>query len=348
MNITFENISKVQSVKICINNTCYVIEPENSVEITTADSKAVFNAELIPVDFSDEFDNGIEDVKLKDKILFKAAKKFTEKIPDMALNIAATYEFSTKHNNVIIELSDCEYSVADGEIADFFDMCPIAYAFPRAEGTFGDFTVNSAKVTNRKRFFKLYRTAQLMMDYFYFVVIYSLAKFYASDMYIEKFLRKFYSVSCAERTKILEEKLAYLEKRAEKEGTVKHGCLIDLLKISLVILALGGLSYWAVSSDPEVIISEDFSEIICYDETFERYNGSIPDDANDVFLEEYYAERLLNNGEYEDEEGYYCYIYEDSAGNRYMWLQEDYDNEYNRNKTYKDYDDPKIYVSVTE
>ena len=122
----------------------------------------------------------------------------------------------------------------------------------------------------------------------------------------------------------------FVEKQEKKQESIKHGCLIGLLKICLVVLILGGLAFWVLTSEPDVIISEDFNKIVCYDETFERYNGSMPEDAKDVFLEEYYAERLLNNGEYEDEEGYYCYIYEDSDGNRYMWLQEDYDNEYNR------------------
>lgn len=348
MNITFENISELQAVKIYINNTAYEIKPNSSVEVVTANDKVIFKTELLAADFSEDFSEEQKPKGFKEKFLFKASKKLTEKIPDMALNTTVTYVFKTKHNNVIIELSDCEYSVADGDIADFFDMWPIAYAFARAESNFGELRVNSVKATNRKRFFKLYRISQLMLDYFFFPIIYPLAKFYGSDKYINKLLTEFYSVSCVERTKIFEEKEEHLENQVEKAGSVKHGCLIVLLKILIVIFALGGLSYWVMTSEPDVIISEDFSEIVCYNETFERYYGNMPDDAKDVFLEEYYAERLLKDGEYEDEEGYYCYIYEDSAGNRYMWLQEDYDNEYNRNKTYKDYVDPKIYKSVSE
>lgn len=348
MNITFENISDNQAIKLGINNTSYIVEPQNSVEVITTDGKVVFTAELLPIDFSDAFGEDFKPKGLKERFLYKASKKFTEKIPDMGLNVAVTYEFTSKYNNAVIDVSEAGYSVADGEIADFFDMTPIAYEFPRTESTFGELYVSDAKVTNRKRFFKLYRTAQFMMVYFFFFIVYPLAKLYGSDIYIKKLLTKFYSVSCAERRKILDEKSAHLEKQEKKQESIKHGCLIGLLKICLVVLILGGLAFWVLTSEPDVIISEDFNKIVCYDETFERYNGRIPEDAKDVFLEEYYAERLLNNGEYEDEEGYYCYIYEDSDGNRYLWLQEDYNNEYNRNKTYKDYDNPKIYKSVSE
>ena len=344
MNITFENISKSQAIKININNTYYVIEPENNIEISITDDKTVFTAELLPVDFSDAFGEDFTPKGLKEKFLYKVSKKFTEKLPEMTLNTVVAYEFASDYNNVILELSDCEYSVADGEIADFFDMNPIVYSFPRAESNFGSLIIKNTNVTNRKRFLKLYRTAQLFIDYYFFVFIYALAKHFTTDKYVHNKLKNFYYVSNVDRNIIIENKIAKIEKMTSE----KHGHRQGLLKFAIVLLAVGGLFYWAMTSEPDVIISEDFSQIVCYDETFELYNGSIPEDAKDKFLEDYFAERLLSDGEYVSDDGYYCYVYEDSNGDRYMWLKEDWYNKFDRHKTYEDYDNPKIYKSASE
>ena len=344
MNITFENISKSQAIKIDINNTYYVIEPENNIDISITDDKTVFTAELLPVDFSDAFGEDFTPKGLKEKFLYKASKKFTEKLPEMTLNTVVTYEFASDYNNVILELSDCEYSVADEEIADFFDMNPIVYSFPRAESNFCSLIIKNTNVTNRKRFLKLYRTAQLFIDYYFFIFIYALAKHFTTDKYVHNKLKNFYSVSNVDRNRIIENKIAKIEKATSE----KHGHRQGLLKFAIVLLAVGGLFYWAMTSEPDVIISEDFSQIVCYDETFELYNGSIPEDAKDKFLEDYFAERLLSDGEYVSDDGYYCYVYEDSNGDRYMWLKEDWYNKFDRHKTYEDYDNPKIYKSASE
>ncbi len=344
MNITFENTSNSHAIKIDINNTSHVVESEHSIEISTTDGKTIFSAELLPIDFTDAFGKDFKPKGLKEKFLYKASKKFTEKIPEMTLNTVVTYEFTSDYNNVILELSDCEYSVADGEIADFFDMNPIVYSFPRVESNFGCLIIKNINITNRKRFLKLYRTAQLFIDYYFFIWIYALAKHFTSEKYVHNKLKNFYSVSGIDRTRIIENKIA----KIENATTDKHGHRKGLLKFAIVILAIGGLFYWAISSEPDVIISEDFSQIVCFDEIFELYNGSIPEDAKEVFLEDYLAERQISDGEYVSDDGYYCYIYEDSYGNRYMWLKEDWYNKFDRHKTYEDYDNPKIYKLVSE
>ena len=344
MNITFENISNNQAIKLGINNTSYIIEPETSVEIVTSDGRAVFITELLPVDFTDAFGEDFKPKKLKERFLFKASKKFTEKIPDMTLNTAVTYELNSNYSNVIIELSEAGYSVADGYIADIFDMSPIGYGFPRAESTFGNLKVKDTHTTNRKRFLRLYRTAQLFIDYFFFIEIYALAKYYSSDKYVKRLITKLYSVSSAERTEIFNDKLLHLD------GVIseKHSHRIGFIKIAIVLLALGGLIYWSMTSEPDVIISNDFQQIVCFDEVFVLYDGDMPADAKDVFLEDYTADYQSIDGEYEYTDNYYCIIYEDSDGERYLWLKEDWDDIDNRDKDYTQYSNPKIYKSIGE
>ena len=212
MNITFENSSIDQAVKIEINNTSYIIKENSTFEITTTDNQTVFTAELLPVDFSAAFGENVKPEGLKERFLYKASKKFTEKIPDMGLSVAVTYEFSTNYNNVLIEILEEVYSVADGEVADFFDMTPIAYSFPRMESNFGDLNICDTHTTNRKNFLRLYRTAQLFLDYFFFIEIYALAMYYSSDKYVKRMISKLYSMSYSERSKIIEDKTTESEK----------------------------------------------------------------------------------------------------------------------------------------
>lgn len=47
-------------------------------------------------------------------------------------------------------------------------------------------------------------------------------------------------------------------------------------------------------------------------------------------------------------DNYYCYIYEDSEGNRYMWLKDGCTEDENADKEYEDYENPIVYISIGE
>ncbi len=212
MNITFENTIKDNLLHLEIDNRTLIVEPESSVEITVPDNKVIFTAEYKPIDLTDAFDEDYHPQGLKDKILHKLTKKATEKLPDISLYSAVTYEFTSKHSNVIVDFKEGVYSKADGKIADFFDMQPIIYLFPRTESNFGDIKVVKATNVNRKSFLRLYGTVQLFLDYFCFFEIMPIAHYFSSDSYTTKTLRKLYSISSAERDKLINEKTNNTEK----------------------------------------------------------------------------------------------------------------------------------------
>ena len=131
----------------------------------------------------------------------------------------------------------------------------------------------------------------------------------------------------------------------ETEEKKKHGCLTGILKVLLIVGVFVLIGAWASSSEPDIIISEDFQSVYYFDETFVRTDGKLPEDAKKTFLENYSAAYPIGDGEY-DEVNYYCYVYEDSMGNRYLWLQDNYDEDFD--KAYEDYENPMVYKSTGE
>lgn len=353
MYITFKNNSTSEKKIVSVGNKKYIINPNESVDVFCGSDKTEFVAETAAFDeltnAVDELDGEAESYRFKDKILAKLTKKMAEKLPEIALNISVKYEITCNDfQDTVVNLYDGVYSVCDGMIADFFDMMPVGFLFARAETDGGNIRVVDASATNRKQFMKLMKKLLLFMhwgfifvDLFLFVPEYLVLKFYSSHFYIQKFFIGFYNRSADERTEILAKK----EQKYEKED--KKGCLSGLLKGLAVLLVLGGLCWWGMTSEPDVIISEDFQSVVCFDEVFVRIDGGLPDDAEEVFLEDYTAYYPLADGEY-DMDNYYCYIYEDSAGARYMWVKDDCSKEENADKDYEDYANPLVYKSTGE
>jgi hypothetical protein len=272
---------------------------------------------------------------------------FVEKLPEILLDLTMKYEVNFNNNqNVTINLYDGFYSVCDGKIADFFDIMGVDYVFSRAE-TDNEIKVVDVIANNRKKFLKLMRmmllfinSSIIFVDWFLFIPEYFTIKFLSTHFYIKRLFKKLYNKTAEERARLFYEK----DQNYEKEEN-KKGCLNSLIKTSLVLLVLGGICFWAFTSEPEVVIAEDLSSVTCFDETFVRINGGLPEDAKDVFLEDYSAYYPLADGGY-DMNNYYCHIYETTDGTRYMWLKDNCTNEENTDKSYEDYENPLVYKST--
>lgn len=351
MYITFKNNSESSKMVVSIKNQKYIINPENSIDVFWAEGNAVFETQCIAfeelTDAINEFEESEKSYSFKDKLLAKLTKKFIEKLPEAVLDLTIKYEVSFNTNqNAIINLYDGFYSVCDGTIADFFDIMEVDYVFSRAE-TDNEIKVVDVIANNSKKFLKLMRMMLLFInsgiifvDWFLFLPEYFTIKFLSTHFYIKRLFKKLYNKTAEERARLFYEK----EQNYEKEEN-KKGCLNSLIKTSLVLLVLGGICFWAFTSEPEVIISEDFSSVTCFDETFVRIDGKLPKNAEDVFLEDYSAYYPLVNGGY-DMDNYYCHIYETPDGTRYMWLKDDCTNEENTDKNYEDYENPLVYKST--
>lgn len=351
MYVTFKNNSIGTKMIVTVENQEHIINPECSVDIFFRSDKIEFLVETSAlgelVDAVNEINDKDKSARLKDRILTKLAKKTAQKLPDTVLNTCVSYEVSSMDfSNITINLYDGAYAICNGNFADFLDLVPIGYIFPRAEAENGSIRVADVNATNRKKYLKLVRNLLLFMhsgltaiNLLFFIPEYLIVKLLSSNFYIKTWLSGLYRKTFDERELILKK----AEERYENESTKKKR-LPAALKV-LIVLAVVGVIFWGITSEPDVVISEDFSSVVCFEETFVKIESGLPSDAEDVFLEDYSAYYPLADGEY-DMDNYYCYIYETPDGTRYMWLKDNCTNKENKNKDYADYKNPLVYKSV--
>lgn len=346
MNVIFRNISKDNRMTFFVQEQKYVVDAGSYVNVLSSDNKLVFTVDIEPVDLTD----GIDDITaetFKGKVLKKLSKKFLQKLPDAALYTSVTYKLTGEYSNVTVEFDESAYSVLDGVIAEeLFEMPPLIYAFAQGETAFGTLRAVKSKSLNKKRYRKLYTGLLLFVDWvlflpnlLFFIPKLFVALFFMSDFFVSKLLAKLYKYSPEKRNLII----------AQKSDIQSHR-FKDYLKgigIVLLVVVAGVLFYNLLTSDYDVIIAEDFQSIVCFDEVFVRMDGELPDDATKSFLEDYHAYYPLADGGY-DTDNYYCYIYEDSEGNRYMWLKDGCAEDKNADKDYEDYENPIVYISIGE
>lgn len=346
MYLIVNNKIELQSILVSCGGQKATVAPGESAEIPVFGNKIELTAEASAIDLLDGFEEEKPET-FKERVLMKLAKKFAEKVPDIGLNLKVTYEINNISGDVNIDFTEgCDVS-GDNKIAEFFDLMPVGYMFPHIIASEGTVTVKKAEPTNKKKFLRLYRNLLLfvnsgliLVDWFFFIPEYLYINLQASDSVIKKKLNKLYSMSVPER-------ILYMDKITEEETEEKkkHGCLTGILKVLLIVGVFVLIGAWANSSEPDIIISEDFQSVYYFDEIFVRTDGKLPEDAKKAFLENYSAAYPLGDGEY-DEENYYCFVYEDSNGNRYMWLQDNYNEDFD--KEYKDYENPMVYKSIGE
>ena len=354
MYVTFKNNSADEKMIVFVNNQKHIILPGEAAEVFCQSEKVEFEAQTAALDeladAVDELDEEAKGYNFKNKILAKFTKKFAEKFATIVLNTSVKYEVScTNLQDTVINLYGGEYSVCDGKIAEMFDILPVGFMFSRAEAEFGKISATDITATNRKEYLKFMRNilffanwGLIFLDLFFFIPEYLTVRFFSSHFYMKRLFVGLYKKSESERTRILYEKKQQYEK--EEKG---KGCLSSILKGLIVFLVLGLLCYCVMKSEPDVLIAEDFSSVVCFDETFIKIDGGLPADAKDAFLQDYSAYYPLTDGGY-DMDNYYCYIYETADGTRYMWLKDNCGNAENADKDYKDYENPLVYKSVGE
>lgn len=354
MYLTLKNNSTEAKMIITVQNQRHIISPESSIEVFVQSANFQFLAETSAldelIDAVNEINDNDKNDNLKDRILTKLAKKTAKKLPDTVLNTCVKYEVNgTNYSNIIINLYDGAYAICNGDFADFLDLVPIGYIFPRAESDNGSIRVADVNATNRKKYLKLVRNLLLFMhsgltaiNLLFFIPEYLIVKLLSSNFYIKTWLSGLYRKTFDERELILKKS----EERYENENTKKKR-FPTALKAFIVIAAVCGILVWGITSEPDVVISEDFQSVICFEETFVKTESGLPSDAEEVFLEDYNAFYPLSDGEY-DMDNYYCYIYETPNGTRYMWLKDNCSNEENKNKDYEDYENPLVYKSIGE
>ncbi len=292
MFITFRNNSSDSSIKLNINNTSYLLEPGSDVEASIYDDFVSFSAEILPTDLASGWDEEETPKKLKDRIFFKLAKKFAEKIPELGLYSSCEYEISEITNGMTIELYDGGYSVLDGKISDYlFEMVPIIFTFARAEVISGKLKFKRAKLVNHKKFLKIVRNILLFIDtdlflpnLIFFIPKYIVERFLATGIYLTIIMKWLYSMSVTDRVHKINAKLKDVDIRS------KRSFLSAVIKTVLAILIIYGIGYLVVSSDPEPV------ESIGSYESYEFYTSGGFQDYTD------YAKYVFDEVDFEDNE----------------------------------------------
>lgn len=348
MYITFKNGDTGDRVRLIADGREYLLDANGIVQHFCSAAVAEFTVEPMPkFDFTDDAAQAECRKSLKNRVLDRMAGKLLQKLPETVACTAVKYRIDCGGvDSITVNLSDGVYSVCDGKFADVMDLLPIGILFVRAECAPGRIAVCDAFVTNRKKFLRLMRNVLLFkhwgflfLDLFFFLPEYLLVRFYSSRLFVKKLLCGLYAKTTAERSQILNKQI---EKQEKEE---KGGCVSALLKGGVLLAVIAAVCWWGMTSEPEVIVSNDLQRLECFDEVFVRFDGGLPADAEKSFLEDYDVFYPLATGGY-DTENYYCYIYETADGERYLWLKDDWADKKNRDKTYAEYEDPLVYKST--
>ncbi len=307
MFVTFFNRCDDNKIVLRVNSSVFTIDPQSGVNIPVGVDKISFSVEILPVDLCSGLENEVKPKKFTEKILFRLAKKFAEKLPEMGLYANCDYEISEITGDMTVELYDGVYSVADGNVADYlFDMVPVIYSFARAEVFSGKLKFVKAQLMNRKKYLKLVRNLLLFVDtdlFFpnlvFFIPKYILTRFFATGFFLSRILARLYRLPVADRVHRIDAKA----KLTDVDN--KKGCLSSVIKTLIAFAVLFALVFLIASSEPDVVVSKNFKTVECFDEVFVQIAGGLPDDAERVFLQDYSAYYPMAEDEY-DMDSYYC------------------------------------------
>ena len=255
MYITFKNYSTDSKMLITLGNQKITVNPESSAEVFHSGGKLEFEAQGDAfeafLDGINEIDDKDKNDSFKDRVLTKLTKKFFKKVTEGVLNLSVKYEVDlTDCQNPVINLFEGTYSLFDGEVADFFDMPPIAMVFCRAETEFGEIRITDVAELNRKKYLKLWRNIILFanwgffLDLFFFIPEYLTVKIFSTHFFLRKIFVSLYKKSPMEREWIFTEKELKYESVTDEKG-----CLTYILKNLLVLAVIIGILIWAGSGE---------------------------------------------------------------------------------------------------
>ncbi len=255
MYITFKNYSTGSKMLVTLGNQTLTVNPESSVEVFHSGGKIEFWAQTDAFDelsaVIDEIDDGDKTESFKDRILTKLTEKFFKKVTEGVLNLSVKYEVDlTDCENPVINLFEGAYSLFDGEVADLFDIPPIAMVFCRAETDCGQIRLTDVDALNRKKYLKLWRNILLFvnwgffLDLFFFIPEYLTAKIFSSHFFLKRILASLYKRSPMERERIFTEKELKYESVTDEKG-----CLTYILKTLLALAVIIGILLWAGSGE---------------------------------------------------------------------------------------------------
>ena len=293
MIVAFRNNTSDSQIKVNVADSEYLINAQSAVNVSICDSSLSFTAELLPSDLSKSFEGEETPTKLKDRILFRLAKKFAEKIPQLGLYSVCEYSLSEITDGMTVELYDGAYSVLDGMFSQWFmEMIPVVFTFARAEAVTGKLSFNRARLVNRKKYLKTVRNILLFLDLelflanlLFFIPKYAIERFAATGSCLTMIMKRLYSMPVTKRVHKINENLK------DPDIPSKRSILSLLIKVVLIIAVIYGFGYMFVSDDIKAVDS-----IGSYEECGYYTSGGFIDYAD--YAKYFYAEADFEENEY--------------------------------------------------
>lgn len=240
MNVLFNNKNQLAAVVLEYENRRYSIGQGETLELPTENNTVTFSVTMddIPTEY---FGYDASAKGLKNKIFNKLAKTASDVISKIAINTHITYEFTCDNCAPVIDLSEDNWSVLDGDIAMFlFESTPVAHRFCRAESRDGSLTVTDSKSTNLKSYLRIVRGwllfaqwGSLWTNLLMFLPYYAVIRFVSLDSYFSRVLKRLYRMSPEKRQEAIKKND---EKQTELDSP--KGCLNFTVKMVLVIIFL--------------------------------------------------------------------------------------------------------------
>ncbi len=335
-------------MKIDINGQLYFIQADECkwVEITTDTVIAKITGEMITDDTLSAIDDesNSSDVKLKDRVMLKLAKKATEELISLFLQVDCTYKISNLIPDSLITIQLDEFDLGDKTLMlqDFEIIYPKIICGDKMQ-----VELLSAKGKNSKEVIKKHKKLGLAsdfgLDFITMILAYPLRGLYFKHLCKPNVLKK--NILNAEHHK---------EKSVKRNSGKKLGCLgtAFITIVFAIIFIIGSTiidSIFFVDSNQPYLVAADYSTITYNDDVYIRIDG-LPEDAEPVkFLGATIWEKTRTDGLSnldQSLEDNMVQLFKDDSGNKYLWYVENYTESsvVLEDKEYDDFDEHYVYV----
>lgn len=363
LDTTVEDIfsaSKDGVTRVCVqNNFCdimnldidgqlYLIRADECkwIEITSNTIIAKITGDMLSDKSMSELDEeaNAPNTKLKDRIMLKLTQKALIEATTLFLQADCIYKISNVIPDSLITIELDNFDLGDKTLIfqDFQVFYPKIIC-----GNNTQIELLNAKGKNSKEIIKKYAklglVSDLGLDFITMFLFYPLRKLYFKHLCKPRVLKK--NIINAEHHK---------EKTKKRNGDKKLGCFSGCLVTILGIIAfiIGSLvveSIVLVDVDKPYLLATDYSTITYYNDVYVRIDD-LPENAYPI---EQFGATLwentrtdgLSNWDQACEDNM-VQLFEDDAGNQYLWLVENYTDSsvFLEDKEYDDFDEHYVYM----
>ena len=331
-----------------INGQLYAILADECkwVEITSDTLILKITGEMLSDITLSNFDDMAKEpeTSLKDRIMLKLSKKTLKEIEKLVLQVDCIYKITNVIPETLINIELDGFDLGDKALTDW----EFLISYPKVicgEGT--EIELLNAKGKNSKEIIKKYKKlglwADLGLGFLEMILAYPLRGLYFKHLCKPRVLKK--NILNAEQHKAKTEK----HNSGKKLGCFS-GCLVTILGIiAFIIGSFVVESILLVDTDKPYLLATDYSTITYYDDIYVRVDD-LPDNAYPV---EFFGATVwegvrtdgLSNWDQACEDKM-VQLFEDDAGNQYLWLVENYTDSsiFLEEKEYDDFDEHYVYV----